>query len=240
MRLDLDARRAAGELLATTFQVFRAHATVLFTMTLAVVAPVTIAIDGVWGRGLAGGTPPSPSAAATIAALGLQAVVIAPLLSALHMVCVLAIARGEEIHVGGAFRAAGPRFVPAIGAVALAAVGIGLGFALLVVPGIYLAIRWYVAAQAVVAERLGPVAAVRRSGELVRNRWWSTFGCLLLATIVIGLIALVGQALAAAIGGGALSISLLAITQAVAGSLGALFATLLYFDLRARQEQIPA
>ena len=166
----------------------------------------------------------------------LQAVIVAPIATALHAVSVMAVVRGEEPHVGGAFRAARPFLVPAIGAVALAGVGIATGLVLLIVPGVYLAVRWYLAAVVVTVEGVAPVAALRRSGELVEGSWWAAFGRILLAALVFGFVALVGQLLAVATGSGALFVSLLAITQAVAVSLSAIFATLLFFDLRARKD----
>ena len=240
MRLDLDEPREAGGLIATTFSVFAAHATAFFTMSLVLVAPITIAVDGVWGRALADGADAKIPPGATITALLLQAVIVAPIATALHAVSVMALVRGEAPHVGGASRAARPFIAPAIGAVALAGVGIGAGLFLLIIPGIYLAVRWYLAAVVVTVEGLAPVAALRRSGELVEGSWWAAFGRILLAALAFGFVALVGQLLAAATGSGALFVSLLAITQAVAVSLSAIFATLLFFDLRARKEHQPA
>ncbi len=240
VRLQLDEHRELGGLLSTTVALFRAYATVFFTMTLIVVAPVAILIAGVWGRGLADGADAKAPPAATAAQLLLQAVVIPPLVTALHVVTVQAIARGEEPHVGGALRAAGARFIPALAAVALAAVGIAAGFVLLIVPGIYLAVRWYLAAQAAVVDGLGPADALRRSAQLVQDRWWETFGRLLVAGLLFGLAGAVGQAIAAAVGdavdSGALYISLVAIAEAFALSLSAIFGTLLFFDLRARRD----
>ena len=240
MKPDLGERRDARGLLLATFALFSAHATVFFTMSLILVAPVTIIVDGIWGRALADGADAAVPQAATITSLLLQAIVIAPVATALHAVCVLAIARGEEPHVGDAFRAAAPFLAPAIGAVALAGIGIAAGLLLLIVPGVYLAVRWYLTAVAVTIEDLAPIPAMRRSAELVEDAWWATFGRLLLAAVAFGFVAVVGQVLAVATGSGALFVSLLAITQAIAVSLSAIFATLLFFDLRARKEPPPA
>jgi len=240
VRLDLQHPHGAGELLSMTFAFFRAHATALFTMTLIVVAPAVIVVDGIWGRALAEGADAKLPAGATIASLVVGALIQTPLVAALCAASITASVRSDPIHVGGAFRAAAPRFVPAILAVTLAAAVILLGFALLVVPGIYLAVRLYLTAQASVLDGLSPVAALRRSGELVDGEWWSTLGRLLLAGIVFGLIAIVAQAVGAALGNGALYVSAVVIGQAVAGSLAAIFGTLLFFDLRARKETQPA
>jgi hypothetical protein len=244
VRLDLTAQRDLGGLLATTIALFRAHATVFFTMALIVVAPVTILIDGVWARGLADGAKATGPEAAVLTQLVLQAIVIPPVVTALQVVAVLAIARGDEPDVGGSLRAASHRLAPAIGAVALASIGIVAGFFLLIVPGIWLAVRWYLAAQAAVVDELSPVDAIRRSAALVQDNWWQTFGRLLVAGVLFGLAGAIIQAIAAGIGSatgsGALYISLLAIAQAFTLSLSAIFGTLLFFDLRARKELRPA
>ena len=240
MQLDLQRPHGAGELLSMTFAFFRAHATALFTMTLIVVAPAAILIDGIWGRALAEGATAKLPVGATVASVAVGALIQTPIVAALAAASVTAAVRGEELHVGAAFRAAAPRILPAIAAVTLAAVAIFAGFLLLVVPGIYLAVRLYLSAQASVLDRLSPVAALRRSGELVEGEWWATLGRLLLAGLAFGLIAIAGQAVGAALGNGALYVTAVVIAQAVAGSLAAIFGTLLFFDLRARKETQPA
>lgn len=236
MRLALAQPRTPGELIAETFSVFRAHATVFFTMSLALVAPVTIVIDGVWGRALADGADAKIPQAATLTAVLLQVVVIAPIAIALHAACLAAMARGEEPHARAALRAASPPLARSVAAVALASVGIGLGLLLLIVPGLYLAVRWYFVAVAATVEDAGPRAALGRSAQLVQDRWWFTCGRILLAAVAFGLVALVGQIVAVLTGSGFLFVSVLAITQAVALSLSAIFAVLLFHDLRARRD----
>ena len=236
MRLTLAQPRTPGELIAATFAVFRTHATVFFTMSLVLVAPVTIVIDGIWGRALADGADAKIPQAATLTAVLLQVIVIAPIAIALHAACLDAMTRGQEPHAGSAVRAAAPSLVPSVAAMALASVGIGLGLLLLVVPGLYLAVRWYLVAVATSVEEAGPRAALRRSAQLVDGRWWFTSGRIILAALVFGLVALVGQLVAVATGSGFLFVSLLAITQAVALSLSAIFAILLFHDLRARRD----
>jgi hypothetical protein len=47
-----------------------------------------------------------------------------------------------------------------------------IGLVLLIVPGVYVFIRLHVCAQSVVAEKLGPVNAIRRSHQLVEGNGW--------------------------------------------------------------------
>ena len=105
MRLDLDQPRTLGELVGLTFELFGRHLATFLSLTLLVVAPIVIVVDGVWGGYLADGGAADPSRAATGASIGLGTIVIAPLVTALHVVVVQALARGEEPTVGAALPA---------------------------------------------------------------------------------------------------------------------------------------
>jgi hypothetical protein len=109
--VDLDRQRTLGELVGLTFELFGRHLATFLSLTLLVVAPIVIVVEGGWGGGLADGGDPDSSLA--------------------------------------------------------------------VVPGIWLAVRGYFAAQAAVVDGLGPVEALQRSAEVVKSRWWRTLGVLL-------------------------------------------------------------
>src|SRR5262249_4398917 len=72
-----------------------------------------------------------------------------------------------------------PRFGALLGVSILTGLGVGLGFLLFIVPGVILFTRWSLSVPVVMLEGLSPRAAMRRSSELVRGRWWSVF-CVLL------------------------------------------------------------
>lgn len=235
-RLDLDRRRDLGELLSTTFELAQRHFAVFLSVSLLVVTPVVLIVDGIWGRSLADGIDADVPQAAQLTSNALNVLVVPALITALHVVLVQGLARGEEPTVGGALSRAGPRLAAAFGAVALYVLGVGIGLLALIVPGIYLAIRWFFAAQAAVVDGMGPVGALRRSGELVRDRWWRTLGRLLVAGLVFGLVVLLLGLLAAAAGSnGVIYTVLLILVQAIGLSLSALFGTLLFFSLRSEK-----
>jgi hypothetical protein len=234
VRLDLDEHRNVGELIGLTFTLFGRHLAVFLSLTLLVVAPIDLLVDGVWGGFLAGGGDTSAPDAATTVSFLVAIVVIPPLVTALHVVVVQGLARGEEPAVGSALSAAAARLIPAIGAVALYAVGVTLGLIALIVPGIWLAVRWYFAAQAAVVDGLQPAAALRRSGELVEGHWWRVLGVLIVFNLITGALGGVGGLLLRQIDSGALYMAAWIVLQTVTLSLGAIFGTLLFFDLRAR------
>ncbi|MGH8898709.1 MAG: hypothetical protein ACRDZ4_17240 [Egibacteraceae bacterium] len=123
---------------------------------------------------------------------------------------------------------------------------VALGFLLLLggIVGVVIVSSLYVAvAPAVVTEGIGPVAAMRRSWRLRRPRLWPTVGVVLVTWLFTGVISLivgvVTSGIAAGLGGpfawvltgiGGL------LGQLVGIPLGAIVATLLYFDGRIRQE----
>jgi hypothetical protein len=234
VRLDLDEPRTLGELIGLTFELFGRHLATFLSLTLLVVAPVVILVDGVWGGYLADGGDADPSLAANVTSIGLGTVVITPLVTALQVVVVQALARGEEPTVGAALRIAAPRLPAALGAVLLYTLGVTLGIVALVVPGIWLGTRWYFAAQATVVDGLGPVDGLRRSAEIVETRWWRTFGVVLAFTLLVAVMGAVAGAVVGSIDDGVIYMSAQVLLQAGLLSLTAIFGTLLFFDSRSR------
>jgi Membrane domain of glycerophosphoryl diester phosphodiesterase len=131
-------------------------------------------------------------------------------------------------------------FTPIFFAVLLAALGIALGL-LLIVPGVYLFVRWYFVPQSVVLEGAREAGALRASGRLVEGAWWRTFGMVLLVNVLVILVVIVlGAPFSAAANATDRAVWALA-GQTVAASVtqpfAAIFATLMYFDLRERKRQ---
>jgi hypothetical protein len=112
-----------------------------------------------------------------------------------------------------------------------------VGFILLIVPGVYIAIRCYFATQAAALDGLGPRAAMRRSGEVVQGSWWRTLGCLLMTGLLLGVTAEIAATILGGTGSGALYVAGRIVFQAIAVAVTAVFATLLFYDLRARHER---
>ncbi len=124
-------------------------------------------------------------------------------------------------------------------------VGFVLVFAWLAVV-CWLGVRWAVGLPALLAERLGPVVAMRRSWNLVSGMWWRTFGILLLTGVAYVVISL---ALFALFGGiaalipavsedvrSAIAAAGTALSDALIAPVFPILLTLLYFDLRVRKE----
>ncbi|MFG2331364.1 oxidoreductase [Streptomyces sp. NPDC048604] len=68
-----------------------------------------------------------------------------------------------------------------------------LGALITVVPAVWLYVKFILAPAAVVFEKQGPIAALRRSSQLVHGRWWPIAGISVLVALIAGVIAGVVQ-----------------------------------------------
>ena len=69
----------------------------------------------------------------------------------------------------------------------LAAIGIGIGFILLIVPGLYLLTIWSMLVPVIVIEGRSAGEAFTRSREVVRGNGWSVFGLILITFLLVGI-----------------------------------------------------
>src|ERR1700727_2054873 len=97
---------------------------------------------------------------------------------------------GRRDHSAGQLlKAIGPVLGQLVTVAVLAALGIGVGITLIVVPGLILLTIWAVVAPVVVLERPGVIASFGRSRELVRGNGWQTFGVVLVLAVLIEMVA---------------------------------------------------
>ena len=69
-----------------------------------------------------------------------------------------------------------PKFVDMLIGMILYGLIILAGFILLIIPGIYWAIRYHYVGYLIIDQNMKPVAALKRSGELTRGVWWHLLG----------------------------------------------------------------
>jgi hypothetical protein len=233
-RLVLDQPRDAGTLFRDALSVYGAHPLTFLAIGAAIVAPVQLAVSGFGLSQLTAGYDASPEPAEAIIPTAVTYVVIAPLITAICIHALRSVAAGEGPGAGRAILEGFEAFTPLFAAVLLAGIGVAVGL-LLILPGIYLAIRWFFAPQAVVIDGERGPGALRRSSELVQGFWWRTFAIVLVAQLPAILIGLPFASLAAANDRQVFALVGEIVTQSVAAPFVALLATLLYYDLRARQ-----
>jgi hypothetical protein len=119
-------------------------------------------------------------------------------------------------------------------------------FVLLIIPGVWLYTRLIAATPALLIEDLGPVGALKRSMRLVKGRWWPTAGAQFIYVLMVSMFGAVISGALTAIALTSDNPSVLAAVgiQTVAGivagvvvqPLTACFVTVIYYDLRVRQE----
>jgi hypothetical protein len=203
-----------------------------------VVVPSELIVNGLGMAQLTSGYDTTPGFAEAAIPAAVSYLVVAPLITAICVYALQSVAAGGSPKAREAVVKGFESFSPIFFAVLLAALGILLG-AILILPGIYLFVRWYFVPQAVVLEGAQGAAALRASSRLVQGSWWRTLGLILLVNVAALLVAVVLGAPFTAAADSADRALWSLIGQIVAGSVtqpfGALYSTLLYFDLRERR-----
>ena len=235
--LDLGRPRDVGELLRDALRVLLAHPAPFLALSAAIVVPVHLIVSGV---GLEYLTAPYRGGARTVETVitaGVSFLLIAPLVTAGTIHALKSAAAGETPSPGASIVTALEAFTPLLLAVLISAAGI-LGGLLLILPGIYVAVRWVFVPQAVMIDGARGADALRSSWRLVEGSWWRSFGVVLLANLaaaVPGLLVIVPfEALAESADREAVSLVGTIVTDTVTVPYVALVITLLFHDLRAR------
>ncbi len=126
----------------------------------------------------------------------------------------------------------------------LSAFGVGFGYVLCIIPGIWLSISWSVAIPALLFEGERGTAALSRSFRLVKGRWWAVAGATVLGQIIasilgavfgfgFGVLSFVNESAFVTFISTALST---AISQTLVTPFLAAMIAIIYFDLRVRKE----
>jgi hypothetical protein len=241
--IEPDRPRDLGALLRDSFNVYLGHFATFLALGAVVVVPAELIVSGVGLEQLSSDYDDTPGFAEAAIPAAVAYLVVAPLTTAICVHALLAVASGGSPGAREAIMKGFEAFTPIFFAVLLAALGILLGL-ILIVPGIYLFVRWYFVPQTVVLEGARDTGALRASGRLVEGAWWRTFGMVLLVNLLALVAAvLLGYPFAAAAEGTDRAIWSLAgqiVAAVVTQPFAALFATLLYFDLRERKRSAHA
>lgn len=93
--------------------------------------------------------------------------------------------RGQRASIGDCVSRGLGSIVPVIIGSILLALGVGIGFMLIIVPGLILLVMWWVYIPAIVVESKGIIEAFGRSRELTRGRRWHLLGLILIVGIAV-------------------------------------------------------
>jgi hypothetical protein len=242
-RLDLLRPRDIGGLFRDSLNAYFRYFASWVAIGAAVVVPVELVVSGL-GLGQLGDNFKSTGTGAAVGVvLAENYLLVGPLITAMVIHALLAVADGRRPKPASAITSGLDAFRPIFVAVLISAAGVILGFVAFILPGIYLAVRWYFAPQAVVVDNRRGVQALERSAELVRGQWWRVFGVLLLVLLTVGIAQSALQApftvLAKSADSSAVWLLGTMVATAFTAPLEALMLTLLYFDLLARRS-LPA
>ncbi len=97
----------------------------------------------------------------------------------------LAVERKVPVSFGDCLSMGLRKFLPGLGLLILWVLGVGLGWVLLLVPGLMLITMWTAAFPALVGEDCGVIESFGRSRALTKGFRWPIFGTLLVAVIII-------------------------------------------------------
>jgi hypothetical protein len=257
-----------GELLDESFKLYRRHFTVIAGVALVIIVPNLILslISGSYRanpitylQNVAQNLN-NPDALATIQAqqgaytsspLYLLSFPVAALLvpfsvGALYRAAT-SLAAGNVETIGSVLLGTLRRYFAVWGVVILAVLLFVGCVAIVTIPVvIWVAIRWSVAIPALFAEGIGPVKALGRSWNLVRDNWWRTLGILIIVSIMVSLIETALQVLfggvAAVVPGltgdlrAGVVTTVTTLVDALVGAITPIAITMLYLDLRVRKE----
>jgi hypothetical protein len=235
----LDRARDISAMFGDALTMYGRHFTAFFVLGAAIVLPANLIVSGIGLDQLGARYDDQSSAAEAVIPSLVSFLVVAPLVTATCIHALREAAMGRAPSLGRALNAGFEVFAPVFAAVLLAAMGIALGLVALIVPGVYLAIRWYFVPQSVFLQGARGMGALRRSGETVRGFWWRTLGIVLLANLAATIPALLilvpfdaiarsaDRELWALVGTG--------LAQSLTTPFVALISTLLWFDLLARR-----
>jgi predicted membrane protein len=216
--------RTVGEIVDTTFNLYREHFATIITVAMLFVAPPAILKFVV------------PAELARIVELiGNLLVPIAQ--GAITCIIIAAIERNESLTGGDALRSVGGQAGSLIAVQLAGGLMVFIGLILLVVPGVIALVWTAVALPVVMAEQLGYSKAIDRSRALARGRWKHVLGTLLLSwgvalLIIVGVGFVVGMLAV----GERTSDVLVELLFGVGLPIPTIAMALLYYDLRVRTE----
>jgi hypothetical protein len=239
-----------GEILGTAFLVYRRHASALWRV-VAVVVALPAALNGalaVAERQVRDSSGSSGSLVFLQSLVLVVSLVASCLATASTFRLVVDAYLGHTVDPGASLRFALHHLSAVIWVSLIVGLGVGIATLLLIAPGVYLFVAWSVAVPVLLGENLRGVAALRRSRELVRGRWWSCAGVLVLAFLMAVIAAAVILIALTGIFGSNGSDSALFFEQGVASLIANTLVlpfwvaatAVLYIDLRVRREEFNA
>ena len=149
---------------------------------------------------------------------------------------------GRKVGVGDIIGRGVSRILPVVVIAILFSIAFGIGFALLIIPGVFVMVVWSVAIPASVVERPGIFGAFSRSWNLTKGYRWPVLGILLVLLLILIAFTMV----TAMVGGLAyfatdmllLPVLVNYVISAISGAIMSVVIAVLYHDLRVAKEGV--
>ncbi len=233
--VDLSRPLSVGEVLVSSVRLYGRYPVLFFTLGLIVVAPYELIVLALTNASTLGG---KTSATTTLIFALVDLALIGPLISALIVQSVRLSGEGQRPTLLAVLRR-GLVVLPVVAAAEIiAGIGIFIGVIAFIIPGLILAGRLAVGAQAAAVERTDWPGALRRSFELTRGEFFHVLAVVVLLTVVNSLLTFAAGA-ATSGGGHALEVAAVIVIVTISRSFAALGTAVLFFDLVARQRTRP-
>lgn len=161
-----------------------------------------------------------------------------PLTSAVILYATFRHMRGRPVRLPEAIASVLSRSSALLGIMFLGTLGTMIGLILLIVPGVFLMVIWYVAGAACIAEKLGVRQSLRRSRELTKGFRWRIFALVLLiiaATVIGGGLALAAQEAGMSVWA---QMALDFVWQGLSGGFTSVLVAVSYYYLRVAKEGV--
>jgi hypothetical protein len=232
--LSMKAPRSAPRLLVGTFELYRRYPLLFLVLAAGVIVPYELITLAATGTG---------SFSRANASVGVQFLLslvswalVTPLVSALHVHAVSEVRNDREPRIGPV-ALQGLKALPVVAAATIVSViGIAVGFAFLIIPGLFLLLHWAVVAQAAAIEREGWMPALRRSGNLADGHYIHIAIFLVMVEVITTAPFFIGGLAFGDHDTGAASFLAALALRVLIASFAALAGALLYYDLVAREE----
>jgi hypothetical protein len=145
---------------------------------------------------------------------------------------------GRPVRLFESLRVGSGRLLAIVGLAICMAFAVGIGFLLLIVPGVILLIMWTVATPTCVVERLGVGDSMARSSALTKGHRWQIFGMLILVGFVESIAGAGVKAALGLAGSAGLVIAGTLLWSGLSGAFSAILAVATYHDLRVAKEGV--
>jgi len=145
-----------------------------------------------------------------------------------------------DLSVSETFARVQPRLGNIIGAGILLGLAVGIGFVFFIAPGLFLLTIWIAVIPAIVLEGRGIGESFGRSRELVRGNGWNVFGVLILTILILIAVSLVVSLVLSPLTDWLAGLIQQAISSLVIGPVVVTIWTLVYYRLKAREDEAAA